>query len=80
MEMAESVPTVVINLAFCSSMNETLETADSRGEAIEERRVDFGGKTNWCFYTNCVVAEYADRPVYLGPSCFLLQVLMEMHD
>lgn len=33
-EIAESVPTVVISLAFCSNTKETLETADSRGEAI----------------------------------------------
>lgn len=41
MDMAESVPTVVISLAFCSSAKEKLETADSRGEAIEGRRVEF---------------------------------------
>jgi hypothetical protein len=38
MEMAESVPTVVMSMAFCSSTKEKLETADSRGVAIEEAK------------------------------------------
>jgi hypothetical protein len=52
MESAESVPTVVISLAFCSSMKETSETTDTKGDAIVERRVGFAMWGCGCFYTN----------------------------
>jgi len=43
-EMAERAPTVVTSLTFCSSTKETLETADSRGEIIENEGLNFFSK------------------------------------
>lgn len=72
-EMAESVPTVVISLAFCSSMRGKLDTADSRGEVISERRVDFHRENDEGFYTYFLGGM---SPNIWGTSCTGPQLLL----